>query len=302
MVDSPNVTPESLPTLASVVFARIVEFTRRPVAEQARLRAQLEAALAVTLASVARRNRLMLDAPDGIAIAVLANPVAALDIAERCLNASVAGVPLAIAINHGAIRMAADPSGRQGLIGDALGTASAIAHFAGPSRLFVSRAFRDALAAASPSRAVTLRPAGIFTDANVRTHELLAVDLRALTKRRRNLVIVGLAALIAIVVATVHFRPAVQRALYAGKPAILAFDVFPEGEVFVDRIARGKTPPLKMLELEPGPHNVELRRKNLPGLRTVVDLEPGRTTTLEIAFPPDEGHGFFHRLRNWLTR
>jgi hypothetical protein len=36
-------SPDTLPTLASVIFARVTEFARRPVAEQARLRAQLEA-------------------------------------------------------------------------------------------------------------------------------------------------------------------------------------------------------------------------------------------------------------------
>ncbi|MGH8694740.1 MAG: hypothetical protein ACREVM_10995, partial [Burkholderiales bacterium] len=168
--------PSTLPSLASVIFARITEFVRRPVAEQARLRAQLEAALAVSLDEFPAESRIVLDAPDGIAVVVLDDPAGALEIAQRCSRVTAAGVPVAIAINHGAVRPAQDDDGLKGLIGDAIGTAAAIAHYAGAGRLIVSRTFRDALAAAEPHRAVCLRPAGVFTDANVRTHELLSPD------------------------------------------------------------------------------------------------------------------------------
>ena len=154
--------PSTMPALASVVFARIAEFARRPVAEQARLRAQLEAALAVSLVDINPANRIVLDAPDGIAVAVLGDPAGALDIAQRCLSATAAGVPVAIAVNHGAIRYAQEDDDRVGLIGDAIGTASAIAHFAGPSRLFVSKTFHEALEETTPGRAASLRPAELF--------------------------------------------------------------------------------------------------------------------------------------------
>jgi PEGA domain len=294
--------PGSPPTLASVVFVRIVEFARRPVAEQARLRAQIEAALAVSLAAVKRRNRIVLDAPDGIVIAVLADPAAALNIAERCLNASVAGVPVAIAVNHGAIRLAPDQSGRQGLMGDALGTASAIAHFAGPARLFVSRSFRDALATAAPARALSLRPAGVFTDANLRTHELLSVDREVLPRRRRFLIAIGAAALTAIGATMANFRIDIRNSLNAGKPAVLNFSIYPYGEVFVDQVAYGKSPPLRELQLEPGSHEVELRKKGYPVYRIVVEMEPGKTSTLSYAFVPKSERSLFLRLRNWMTR
>ena len=69
--------PGSLPVLASVVFIRITEFVRRPVPEQARLRAQLESALAVALMHIVNRTRIVLDAPDGMVIAVLDDPAGA---------------------------------------------------------------------------------------------------------------------------------------------------------------------------------------------------------------------------------
>jgi hypothetical protein len=294
--------PGSLPTLASVVFVRVTEFARRPVAEQARLRAQLEAALAVALIRISPQTRIIVDAPDGMAIAVLDNPAAALDIAQRCMSASSAGVSMALAINHGAIRLAPDGSGHQGLIGDAVGTAAAIAHFAGPARLFVSRSFREALAAAAPARAIAIRPAGIFTDANVRTHELFAPDPASALRRRKILAAIGAVVLIGILAVLVHFQDAIRGALRAGQPATLAFVLYPEGDVFVDGVARGKSPPLTTLRFEPGLHTIELKRKGEIPFRTSVDLQAGRTTTVEYAFTPGGEHTVLRRLRDWILR
>ena len=290
------------PALASFVFIRITEFARRPVPEQARLRAQLESALAVALIRIAPRMRIILDAPDGMAIAVLGNPAAALDIAQRCMSASTAGVSMAVAINHGAIRLAPDEGGHQGLIGDAVGTASAIAHFAGPARLFVSRSFREALAQSSPARAISIRPAGIFTDANVRTHELFAPDPASAIRRRKILAAVGAVVLIGILAAVVYFHESIRRELRAGQPATLAFDIHPDGDIFVDGVARGKSPPLASLRVEPGLHTIELRKKGEIPFRTSVDLQAGRSVTIEYAFTPGGDRNYLRRLRDRVLR
>jgi len=294
--------PSTLPALASVVFARITEFVRRPVAEQARLRAQLEAALAVSLLGCSPDIRIVLDAPDGVAVAVLGNPGAALNIAQRCMSVAAAGVPLAIAVNHGAIRLAPDAAGHQGLIGDAIGTAAAIAHFAGAARLFVSRSFRDALAESAPARAAGLRPAGVFTDANVRTHELLAPDPAAAIRRRKILAAVGAAAMIALVAAAAATRDGIRRAVFADQPTAVAFDIRPDGDVFVDGVLRGKSPPVSELRLEPGLHTIEVRRKGYSPFRVNVDLEAGRSATVRHAFTPADERGLLRRLRDAVTR
>lgn len=294
--------PSSLPTLASLVFARITEFARRPVAEQARLRAQLESALAVSLAAMPVANRIILDAPDGIAVAVLRDPAGALDVAERCLTATAAGVPVAIAINHGAIRLASDGGDQQGLIGDAIGAAAAIAHFAGAGRLFVSRTFRDALAESDPGRAACLKPAGVFTDANVRTHELLTPVPGARLRRRRTFAAVGVTLVFGTGAALVVFQQDLRLEFHAGKPARLAFDIRPHGDVFVDGIFRGPSPPLDTLRLAPGTHQIEIRRKNHPSFSTSVDLEAGRSATIGHSFEPADKPGRLDRLRQALQR
>lgn len=288
--------PSTLPSLASVIFARITEFVRRPVAEQARLRAQLEAALAVSLNEFPARSRIVLDAPDGVAVVVLDNPAGALDIAQRCMLVTAAGVPVAIAINHGAVRPAPDDEGLQGLTGDAIGTAAAIAHFAGAGRLIVSRTFRDALAASSPHRAVSLRPAGVFTDANVRTHEVLSPDPAVSGRRRKVLATVGAIAMVAFAAGAVALREDIRQQVYAGRPGILAFDIYPDGDVFVDGIPRGKSPPLAELHLDPGQHVVEVRKKGQPAHRYDVELRPGRVTNIRMAFTPGDERGFFRRV------
>jgi hypothetical protein len=294
--------PGSLPALASVVFIRVTEFARRPVPEQARLRAQLESALAVALIRIPPQIRIILDAPDGMAIAVLGNPAAALDIAQRCMSASAAGVSMAVAINHGAIRLAPDDGGHQGLIGDAVGTASAIAHFAGPARLFVSRSFREALAEFSPARAISIRPAGVFTDANVRTHELFAPDPASALRRRKMLGVVGAMVLIGILAVLVYFHDTIRHELRVGQPAVLAFDIYPDGDIFVDGVARGRSPPLATLRVEPGLHTIELRRKGEIPFRTSVDMQAGRSTTIGYAFAPGGERSLLHRLRDWVLR
>jgi hypothetical protein len=288
--------PSTLPSLASVIFARITEFVRRPVAEQARLRAQLEAALAVSLDEFPAGSRIVLDAPDGVAVVVLDDPAGALEIAQRCSRVTAAGVPVAIAINHGAVRPAPDDEGLQGLIGDAIGTAAAIAHYAGAGRLFVSRTFRDALAAAAPHRAVSLRPAGVFTDANVRTHEVLSPDPTVPGRRRKVLAAVGAIVMIGFAAAAVVFREDIRREVYADHPGVLAFDIYPDGDVFVDGVPRGKSPPLAELRLEPGRHIVEVRKKGYPAYRYEAELRPGRVTNIEMAFTPGDERGFLRRI------
>jgi hypothetical protein len=64
----------------------------------------------------------------------------------------------------------------------------------------------------------------------------------------------------------------------------------------VDGVARGKSPPLAELRLDPGRHIVEVRKKGFPPYRYEVELRPGRATNIEMAFTPVEARGFFRRV------
>ena len=209
---------------ASVVFLKIQEFARRPATEQARLRAQLQAVVAVTAADIAPANRVMLDAADGAAVVVLDDPRGALRLAERALTAVAVGLPLSAGLNHGALQLAGG-KGKEGMTGDGIAVAAAVAAFAPPARVLASRSFRDALGEAAPGVEASLLPAGTFTDPGLRHHDVYRHDERALVRRGRRMT--AIAAVLAV-------------ALIAGGMAVR--DATPDRAPFVDVVLE-KTQP-----------------------------------------------------------
>jgi hypothetical protein len=177
--------PTSPSFYASVAFLKIQEFARRPATEQARLRAQLHAVVAVTAADIPPAGRVMLDAADGAVIVVLDDPRAALRLAERALTAVAVGLPLSAGLNHGAIQLAGRKGG-EGMTGDAISVAAAVAAFAGQARVLASRSFRDAMAEVAPGREAALAPAGTFTDPGLRAHEVFTPNERWVGRRSRR--------------------------------------------------------------------------------------------------------------------
>jgi len=169
--------------VASVVFLRIQDFARRPASEQARLRAQLEAVVAVTSAELDAETRIVLEASDGAAVVLLRDPVGALRLAQRALSAGAAGLPLSAGLNHGALQVAGR-KGAEAMTGDGIAVAASIAEFAAESRLLASRAFREALADAAPGREVALVGAGGFKDSGLRQHEVFSLDAKAVARRK----------------------------------------------------------------------------------------------------------------------
>ena len=195
--------------VASVVFLKVQEFARRPASEQARLRAQLEAVLAVITAELDPASRIVLDASDGAAIVVLRDPAGALRLASRALTAVAGGLPLSAGVNHGTLQLAGRKGG-EGMTGDGIAVAASVAEFAPPSRLLASRSFRDALADAAPGSEVSLAAAGTFTDPGLRTHELFSPDRQAAVRRGRRYAAAALAVVIALVGAGVAARVSVE--------------------------------------------------------------------------------------------
>ena len=175
---------------ASVVFLRIQDFARRPASEQARLRAQLDAVVAITAAELPPERRIVLDASDGAAVIVLHDPRGALRLAERALTAASAGLPLCAGLNHGTLKTAGK-KGNDGMTGDGIAVAASIAQFTAPGRLFASRAFRDAIADASPGQEATLVSAGTFNDPGLRTHDLYKSEPYAVRRRGRRYALLG---------------------------------------------------------------------------------------------------------------
>jgi hypothetical protein len=134
----------------------------------------------------------------------------------------------------------------------------------------------------------------------VRTHEVLSPDPNVPGRRRKVLAAVGTIAMVGFAAAAVVLREDIRQKIYAGHPGVLAFNIYPDGDVFVDGVSRGKSPPLAELRLDPGQHIVEVRKKGYPAYRYHVELRPGRVTNIQIAFTPGDKRGFFHRMWNSL--
>jgi hypothetical protein len=219
--------------VASVVFLRIQDFARRPASEQARLRAQLEAVVAVTAAELDPAGRLVLEAADGVAIVLLRDPVGALRLARRALTAGAAGLPLSAGLNHGALQIAGR-KGAEAMTGDGIARAATIAEFAAASKLFASRSFRNALADAAPGREVSLVPAGAFKDAGLRDHEVFSLDERAVARRKMRYTV----ATTVLVIACLGGGLAARISAGSDKPFVTAvMDKYPYVRALVRRVS-----------------------------------------------------------------
>jgi hypothetical protein len=181
---------EHLPALSSVVLLRLIDYAKRPVAEQARLNAQLDTVLAMLLPDMPAQTRIVLTGAGSAAVAFLNNPPAALAFAERALRANQVGLGLCIGIDHGPVEIVGSESGDM-LAGDGVATASVIAAFSTDTGLLASQNFRTALAQMSPGAENQLVPTANFSDAGLRTYKVFCLDRLAPSRRRRRLFMLG---------------------------------------------------------------------------------------------------------------
>ena len=277
-----------LPTLASVIVLKLREFTRQPVIEQVRLKASLETLVRVAIEPLPAAGRAVLEVPDGLALVVLGSPGQALDLALRA-QAAAADLPLCIGVNHGPIKAASEALRGPGLYGDGLASGVTLANAAAPGRLVASRSFREALKDAAPVRATELRRAGVYTDANVRTHELFTLDRRSVLARRWPLIVFGtltVAAIIGAGFAARHARldvPPIPEPPPV-RPAVIHLAITPRGDVYIDGMLQGSNPPLTEIEVYPGPHTIEVRNAANPPLRLELSLGSGEEMTITHSF------------------
>jgi len=279
----------SPPTLASVIVLKIQEFARKPVAEQVKLKARLESLVGLAIKPLPATSRIVLDTSDGIAVVMPGRPRAALALAER--SQAAADIPLCIGVNHGPVKAASDALRGSGVVGDGLASGMTLANAAAPGRFVASRSFREALKTDSPARAAALRAAGMFTDANVRTHELFTVDRQAARARRWRLVAFGTLTIAAIIgtgfgarFARLSYEPPPPPPPPPPRPALIHLQITPRGDVFIDGVRQGASPPLTQVEVDPGPRTIEVRNSPNPPLRLELSLAAGEEMTINHSF------------------
>jgi hypothetical protein len=290
------------PIQAHVAFLRIPGFQGRSVAEQASLKDRLEGRVRAAIEAVESADRLVLDAEEGVALVLFGDAARALRIAQSLRGEEAF---LQVGLNHGPIARTGTLSNAS-VFGDGLAAAAAAAHFATPERILATEEFRRRLEQASPELAADLVSAGDFTDARLRQHSLYTPDPRRGATRRRRYIVRLFAGVAAILVLGIAVRTG-HRVFFPPKPAVIVLAVKPRGEVFVDGVSQGRTPPLVRIPLEAGRHSIVIRNPGSPAFQTSLDLHPGEETTITHTFvtrrpasPPaekGEAPGFWRDLR-----
>ena len=281
------------PAHASVAMLRIAHFSARPVGEQALLKEELESRAREALARVPATDRAVLDVDDGLAFVLFGDPARALDIAQSLAGGTMD--PLQVGLNYGPLALTSK-GGEGRVFGDGLAAAAAAARFATSERPLVTHDFLRALEAWDPVRAQAFSPAGDFTDTRVRMHSLFAADPGKVAEQRRRGARIAATGVVALLLAGFAIR-LVHHLLMPPEPAIVELAIKPRGEVFVDGVARGRTPPLRELKLPPGKHVVVVRHPGLAPYEARLDVKPGERTTVSHTFtmPREEPKGGFWR-------
>ena len=168
--------------ICSVVFLDIVEYSRKPVAEQIRHKEQLNALLTEALANVAPNDRIILDTGDGAALSFLGDPEDAMFVSLSLRDALAAQAPgagslkLRIGVNLGPVKLVKDINGQPNIIGDGINVAERVMSFCDPGQVLVSRSYYEVVSCLSEDYSKLFHYEGARTDKHVREHEVYAVQ------------------------------------------------------------------------------------------------------------------------------
>ena len=284
---------------ASVAFLRIPDFAQFPVAEQAQLKEQLEKIVTQAMPPVRVDERIVADAPEGMAIVFLANPAAALSLAWAAGNEG--DLAPSIGLAHGPVRMA--PGTPPVLYGDALLAAEGAARATNPGGVSATRDFRDALSRTHPGLRRLLARVGSAIDEQGRAFEIYRADVRTAARRRTRFF--ATTGMIAIAILAAGFAiqalkppppppPAppvtVQAPPAEPQPGAITFEIKPEGDVYVYGALKGKSPPLKKIQVPQGDHTIEVQNGAFKPMVTELTVGAGEefavTHNFVAATPP----------------
>jgi len=346
MLNQPNQT-----VVGSVLFLDIVEYSKKSVMEQLRIKQRFNGLLTEAMAHIAPRDRIILDTGDGAAVSFLGNPEEALFVAAAMRNAISLSDPadhvaVRYGINLGPLRLVKDINGQLNIIGDGINVAQRVMSFSAPGQILSSRSYYEVVSCLSEDYAPLFSYEGSRTDKHVREHDVYAVGipgpaLRATLSQdradrnqerrgsRRLLVAVPLVFVVlvgagVVLRAALHGAPAAadapdkfaaltppappapprgvpapappapavapatadraQRPATKAGPATVTLAVLPWGNVFVDGKSRGVSPPLKHLELEAGPHVVQIRNADFPNYEINVSAKSGEEIRIQHRF------------------
>jgi class 3 adenylate cyclase len=169
--------------VCSVLFLDIVEYSKKPVAEQLELKQAFNRILTQALEQVPARDRIILDTGDGAAVTFMGDPEDAL-FASIAVRDHAGGVPIRLGVNLGPVRLVKDLNDQINIIGDGINVAQRVMSFARPGQLLVSRSFYEVVSCLSRDYARMFQHEGARTDKHVREHEVYSVVAASGTARR----------------------------------------------------------------------------------------------------------------------
>jgi len=183
--------------ICSVLVLDIVDYAKKPVAEQLSTKEQLTTRLSDALSGIAANDRIVLDTGDGLAVNFLGNAEDALFVALHLLQGLASARPqepameIRIGLNLGPVRLVRGVNGEPSLIGDGINVAERVMSFGAAGRMLLSRAYYGTLKAGSEEYVPLFAYQGSRTDKNVREHEIYEIaaptaQVLDLAERRRQ--------------------------------------------------------------------------------------------------------------------
>ncbi|HEV8096901.1 MAG TPA: adenylate/guanylate cyclase domain-containing protein [Burkholderiales bacterium] len=169
--------------ICGVLFLDMVEYSRKPVAQQVTLRERFNHLLREALKTIAPNDRVILDTGDGAAVTFLGDPECALLLALRLRESMAAesrapeqALSLRCGINLGPVKLVKDINAQPNIIGDGINVAQRIMGFSQPGQILVSRSYFEVVSRLSDDYSNLFRYAGSRTDKHVREHEVYALS------------------------------------------------------------------------------------------------------------------------------
>ena len=173
--------------ICSVVFIDLVGYSKKPVAEQIRLKSSLTNNLSEAIKDIPVNDRIILDTGDGAALSFLGDPEDALfttlslreamarESAIATQGAEAGDDSVRMGINLGPVKLVKDINGHPNIIGDGINVAQRIMSFARPAQIVVSRSYYDVVSNLASEYAKLFTYEGSRTDKHVREHEIYVV-------------------------------------------------------------------------------------------------------------------------------
>ena len=170
--------------ICSVVFIDLVSYSKKPVAEQIRLKTSLTNNLSEAIKDIPVNDRIILDTGDGAALSFLGDPEDALfttlSLREAMVreNQSLTQIEesgedaVRMGINLGPVKLVKDINGHPNIIGDGINVSQRIMSFARPGQIVVSRSYYDVVSNLASEYAKLFTYEGSRTDKHVREHEI----------------------------------------------------------------------------------------------------------------------------------